>query len=204
MNRLIANEDFIVKNYNKTIELLQLAQLPELERLIAKYSDRYSTAPASTNEEYYSAFPGGLCYHNLQTVNGLMKLSQALCPNKFQRSSLVKVGFLAELGKIGDASKDYFIPVDSDWHNKKGIYYEYNKELSFMRIVHRSLFFAQVNGVEVSEEEYLAILAIDQAGENNSPYAYRENDLGFLLQTAIRWSQKQAKENKVIWAKSPA
>jgi len=81
MPRITPNEEFIKKNYDSTLSLIATVfkdSYPEgkseLYQTICRLGERYALCPASAKKEHYSAFPGGLAYHNLQVAKELKKL----------------------------------------------------------------------------------------------------------------------------------
>ena len=77
--------------------------------------------------------------------------------SNFTKEELVFAAINHDLGKIGNAKEDYYIPNDSDWHVKRGQIYKINGKLTFMKVPDRSLFLLQEYGIDVSENEYLSI-----------------------------------------------
>jgi hypothetical protein len=77
-----------------------------------------------------------------------------------------------DLGKLGTKEQPFYVPNDSQWHiEKQGALYKYNSNITHMRISDRSLFYLQQQGIEVTENEYLAIKLHDGLyEEGNKPY----------------------------------
>jgi len=197
---IVPNEEFVKKNYVKTITLHQQFELSDLVKLIENFAEEYATTPASTDEKYHCAFPGGLAYHNLYVLQWIGRFAGAMGADKFSKKSLLKVSILHSVGKLGDVDIPYYLPVSEDWKIKKGIYFEFNPLLSYMKIPQRSLYLAQKFGVELSEEEYLAVLLADgQLDETNRPYKYKDPNLAVVLQNAVYWARREAKNLKVNW-----
>lgn len=190
--KIVPNEEFITKNYTKTIELLEKLNLPELKKLVENYSEEYATAPASTYKKMYSAFPGGLCYHNLNVLKWLNTFANEVAPNEWSKSTLLKIAILHDFGKVGEKDNPYFVPNPSEWHRNNGFHYDMNDSLKFfMRVPHRSLFLAQQFGIHLTEDEYLAILLCDgQWDEANAPYKYKETRLAYVTNMAVQWARK--------------
>ena len=69
-----------------------------------------------------------------------------------------------------------------------------------MKVPHRSLFLAQKYGIELTQDEYLAVLLSDnQADDANSTYKYKEPSLAISLRYAIHWATQVAKQKEVKW-----
>jgi hypothetical protein len=197
------NLEFITSNYKQTIDLIQKhVQKPRLERLLrlieTDYGQRYSLIPASTQKEFYGAFPGGLCYHNLNVMKWLNKFANLMAKDKYPLDTLITVAVLHEIGKLGDKDNEYYVSVESTWHRDRGIFYEINKNINFMRVNHRSLFIAQEYGIDLNQEEYLAIfLNGEQYSLDNESYQHKEPLLVKILRFADQYSIALEKENEV-------
>lgn len=201
------NEEFIQKNYNKTVELIRQAykieneerSLPSLLTMIQELGVRYATAPASSSKNFYCAFPGGLCYHNLHVLQWIVKVANALAPKEHSLESLLKVTILSDIGKVGNKDKDLYLPISEDWKKRNGHYYESNPDIEYMKSNQRSLHLASQFGIPLTEEEYLAILLADPSEESNRTYKYKEPKLALILQFAKQWAQKVEKSITVDW-----
>jgi hypothetical protein len=191
-------EEFIGNNLQLTCEILEKYDNSELRDLIGAQDERYMMAPASTRDEYYCAFPGGLCYHNLNVFKKLKALNKVL-GNEYTNQSLAKLAFLHSFGKIGNEMYDYYTPKKSDWHNEKGIWYEMNPEYGtecvYMTVPHSSILWAKDNDIPLTDEEYVAILLSEGIDSDNGKYTYRVPKLAMLLKTAIDFACEE--ENKL-------
>ena len=208
MSEIIPNEEFIKKNYDKTVELIRKVYnsgdekvfVPPLLRMIEDLGLRYATSPASSHKNYYSAFPGGLCYHNLHVLQWIGRFASLLAPKEFSNESMLKVSILSEIGKIGDLENDLYIPTTDDWKRRNGQHYDVNNTIQYMRTNQRSLYLAAHYGISLTQNEYLAILLSEGQHEDaNSLYRYKEPKLGLILQYANQWSQRIEKQNTIIW-----
>jgi len=199
------NEEFIVRNYENTIKLIgtmedDLRSDALMGLFRNAYSEKYMLCPASTQKAFYSSFPGGLCYHNLHVLKWLKKFSDLMASSKYSTDTLLTVSLLHEIGKIGDGKKDYYLPLDSDWHRGKGIFYEINRNIMFMRVPQRSLYLAAESEIDLTQEEYLAILLHEgMLVEENKPYAYKTPELAQLLFYADQHAISIEKQNRVIF-----
>jgi hypothetical protein len=200
MSAIVPNEDFIKKHYDKTMALLAQYQLSELTGLLETFSEEYAVCPASSKKEYYSAFPGGLAYHNLHVLQWVGRFAGSMGADLFTKKSLLTTSILHSFGKVGLKDQPYYLKTLEEWKLKKGIYYEINPDLVYMKVPQRSLFLAQQAGVPLNEEEYLAILLADgHLDETNAHYRYKEPKLATVLQYAVHWARKIEKEKKVNW-----
>jgi hypothetical protein len=116
----------------------------------------------------------------------------------FNPTSLMKVALLHCVGKVGTMTEDYYLPQSSQWHKDRGMLYEINPDIQYMKIPQRSLFLAQEAGIKLTQDEYLAIQLSDgQYDDSNSSYKYKEPKLALVLQNAVQWARKLEKENTV-------
>jgi hypothetical protein len=193
-------EEFLGNNLQLTCEILFKYNNHSLRDLIGAQEERYIMCPASTRDEYYCAFPGGLCYHSLNVFKKMKALNKAL-RGEYTNESLAKLSFLHSFGKIGNEMCDYYIPKKSDWHNERGIWYEmnpeYGKDCVYMTIPHSSMLWAKDNDIALTEEEYIAILLSEGVDQDNSKYAYHVPKLAMILKTAIDFACEEEKKLEV-------
>ena len=157
-----------------------------LNALLDVLGERIVLCPASSRLEQYGAYPGGMVEHALRVTATMRDLKRALVYDDMPLASILKVGLLHDLGKVGDTELDYFIDQDSDWHREKlGQMYKYNEALNKMSVSHRTLFLLQHFGVSLTKDEWLAIqLAQGSHFEENRFYVGHEPSLALLLQHA--------------------
>lgn len=191
-------DEEILKNNETVLKLVDI--MPEPRRTLVrkmldgKIGEAYFTAPASSREEFHACYVGGLCQHSLNLVRNLKNLTDALCPGKYDKSTLAFVGLFHDLGKVGDGENEYYIPNPSDWHRNKGMLYEINKKCIYMPTSERGLYILQMLGITVTDEEYLAIRLNDgMYDDTNKSYKMKEPELALLVHWADMWSTKQEK-----------
>lgn len=134
------------------------------------------TSPASTRLSHHNAFAGGYVDHVIRVVEAALVFEKVW--DKFGQSKNYTTEELAfsainhDLGKLGSNDQPVYIPNQSQWHREnQGLMYNYNPNVTHMRIADRSLFVLHKYGVEVSENEYLAIKLHDGLyEESNKPY----------------------------------
>lgn len=191
--------------FEKYAELFErlVGVLPDHRRSLVKdmldtqVGESFMTSPASSRAEFHGCFPGGLLVHSVGVVDNLRKISSALCPKRFSDETLVFVGLFHDLGKTGDGEEPFYVPNTSDWHVKKGMLYEINKDCRYMPTSERGLYILQKNGIELSAEEYLAIRLNDgMYTDENKGYSMKEPPLSLLLHWADRWSVEIEKESE--------
>lgn len=159
----------------------------KLIKMYEKYSERVCTSPASSTLSRHGCKPGGYIEH----VNNIIKCAEKLYDTwtdcganttAFSKEELIFSVINHDLGKIGNDTEEYYIPNDSSWHvEKRGEIYKLNPSLTFMKVPDRSLYLLQLNGIEVSENEFLAIKLHDglYSKGNESYYMAGTPDLAF-------------------------
>ena len=178
--------------------LLRRLSDDNLNKMLDDLGERLVMCPASTRTDQYGCEPGGLVEHALRVTSTMRTLNTAL-ESDLSVASILKVGLLHELGKVGDLSKRYFVEQDSSWHREKlGQFYKFNEDLNKMSVSHRTLWLLQHYGVTLSNDEWLAIqLASGFHFEENRFYVNHEPTLALLLQQAKAVTIHKAKNEEV-------
>jgi hypothetical protein len=118
----------------------------------------------------------------------------------FDKTSLLKIAILHDIGKIGEAGTPYYLKCEDAWKISKGHYYDINPKLQYMKMSQRSLCLAQYAGISLNQDEYLAILLADgQLDETNAHYKYKEPKLATVMHYAVYWARSTEKDNEVKW-----
>ena len=148
------------------------------------------TAPASSMLSLHNAFPGGLIDHILKTTKYAIGINKLLPQNmEVDAHSIVKVCFLHQIGKTF-----LYKWNESEWHRKnQGKIYEFNEDVTSMKIGERSIYYSMKNGVKLSEEEYQAIINYDKTEDDKQAKWY-----GGTLSTIL----KQANDLAIIEEKN--
>lgn len=172
-------------NWETYSGLLKRLSSSNLDKLLDDLGERLIMCPASSRLDQYGAVPGGLIEHALHVTSTMRTLNSALELN-LSTASIIKVGLLHELGKVGDLTKRYFVEQDSNWHREKlGQMFKFNESLNKMSVSHRTLWLLQHYGVTLDNDEWLAIqLASGFHFEENRFYVNHEPSLALLLQQA--------------------
>lgn len=126
------------------------------------YEDRIKVLPASTKEQFHSAFEGGYVYHVLNVMQAAAVMEKAWnslgVHINWTHEELMFAALNHDLGKIGDETGPLYLPNDSQWHIKnRGELYKFNDKIPFMEVHDRSLFILQQWGIPVTFNETLAI-----------------------------------------------
>ena len=175
----------------KLMELLALQPEPRkslvMKMMEGPVGNTYFTAPASSRAEFHSCYPGGLLVHSMNVIQNLNRLAKSLCPGQYEDNTLIFVGAFHDLGKVGDGENEYYLPNSSDWHVKKGMLYETNKDCEIAATEDRTLYLLQRYEIKLNSEEYLAIKLSDgQYCQSNDKYKMKEPLLALLLHWADR------------------
>ena len=173
------------KNWKTYESLCSRLENENLSNMLTALGERLIMCPASPKEDQHGCYPGGLIEHALKVTDAMRRINTAL-DFKIPTASIIKVGLLHEIGKVGDSENDYFLEQTSDWHREKlGQLYTYNENLEKMAVSHRTLFLIQSFGVELSRDEWEAISTSQGFHlEENRFYAHSKNYLTKVLQAA--------------------
>ena len=170
-------------NWETYEKLCSKAVKDGMSDLLAALGERLVMCPASPREDQYGAYPGGMIEHSLKVCATMRNLNKSLGFD-LPVGSVLKVGLLHDIGKLGDLSNEYFVEQDSSWHREKlGQFYKFNENLNKMSVSHRTLWLLQHFGIELNNDEWLAIqLAQGSHFEENRFYVGHEPTLALLLQ----------------------
>jgi len=186
---MILEKDKIIANTKKYFETATKNGFMT-EELTAFLGEDFIKAPASSMKNQINAFEGGLIEHLLRVAFYAVRFNNSLPDNeRVDQSSLLKVCLLHQIGKA-----KLFTPCESEWHrNNQGKMYEFNEELTSMRISDRSIFYAMSNGISFTEEEYQAIIMFDRT--DDKMVEYHNSTLGELLKLGNTFATKFSKKN---------
>lgn len=158
-----------------------------LKGIVDHFDDRLALCPSSTRTEYQGAYMGGMVEHSLNVVRLMAELNNTY-KSGISAETIVTVGLFHDIGKVGNLEMEYYISKNSDWHNRLGIMYEINPEISQTPVSQRSLFLLQHFGVALTEEEHTAISSIkatSRQGDDSLPVG-NEPMLSVVLSQAVR------------------
>tara|TARA_B100001250_G_C19414790_1_gene620640 strand:- start:67 stop:642 length:576 start_codon:yes stop_codon:yes gene_type:complete len=175
----------IESNWKTFEKLCKKLSDPNIDKMIDELGERIVMCPASPKKDQAGCFPGGLVQHSLDVALTMRSINDALNFG-LSSTSILKVGLLHDLGKIGSKDKSYFIEQDSDWHREKlGQHYKFNDSLNKMSVSHRTLSLLQSFGIVLTTDEWLAIqLSQGSHFEENRFYVGHEPTLALALQQA--------------------
>lgn len=157
----------------------------------------FFSTPASTQMEYGGAYPGGLAKYLLYTVTFMKKIWQSLegsSPGiaRIEQDDLIVAGLFHHFGKIGYPENSMYIPLDSDWHNKRGINYEFNKDYSNVNPALITIWYFNKFGVRLKPSVFEAISNYPTRASENTEFT--KNDLATILIAASRLAWNKISE----------
>ena len=132
-----------------------------------KYEERIVMMPAAHKKEYHGAFPGGYVDHVNRVVRAAIDLNELWTTfgadmTTYTREELMFSAINHDLGKMGDADHEAYIPQTDQWRKDKlGENYMFNKKLPFASVPDRTLFLLQQHDISYSFNEMLAIKTHD-------------------------------------------
>lgn len=184
-------QDQIVKNTKKYFETANKFGFMT-EDLMKFLGESFIKAPASSLTSYHSAFEGGLILHLLKTTKYAIGINNSLPEEeRVPEASLIKVCLLHQIGKA-----HLYKPCLSEWHKKnQGKMYEFNEDLVSMRVGERSVHYAMSHGVQLTEQEFSAIIFFDKVDDRMSDF--HNSMLGELLKMGSVLAIKNEKKTTV-------
>jgi len=184
------SESEIISNFEKFSKVLLKVsdRRDSLSKFLEKYGERIATAPAHDKSNRKSASPGGLVKRSLQTLVTARELCgmSAFADKNIDPGSVIIVSLLHDIGRIGDDVGDFYVPQTSSWHVERGNLYTYNQDIKRMTHPHRGLYLIQREGINLTQDEWMAIVSQSNAYEESKFYAGNESSLMTLLHTAIK------------------
>jgi len=139
---------------------------------------KFMKAPASTMLKLHNAFEGGLVDHILRVMKFAYKINLALLPEQqIPMKSLIKVVYLHQIGKM-----DLYLPIT--YKSNIGKVYDFNEDITSMRVGERSAFLALNSGVTFTDDEFVAILNFDKT--DDAMAEWHNSDIGEILKAAVK------------------
>ena len=148
----------------------------KLLKFYKKHEEEILMMPASHKKAYHNAFPGGYIDHVNRVIEGALEINKVWCnfgaEQNYTIEELVFSAINHDLGKMGDEDNYSHLPSQDEWRKKNlGEMYTFNKKLSYMSVPDRGLRLLVNNGIDVSENEWLAIKLHDGLYDPaNEPY----------------------------------
>lgn len=113
-------------------------------------------------------------------------ISDGVC----DQTSAVRVALVHELGKLGSLEQQLYVEQDSSWHREKlGQNFKYNENCERMTVPHRTLYLLQQYGINLSQDEWIAVLV--SQGAQYQETSFYAKDLS-LLSSVLNFSRAVA------------
>ena len=160
--------DIIKKNWNTFKTILNRLDDENIDTMLDKIGERICLAPANPNNKQYGCYPGGIVVASTKLAKAMQALNE-FHGNPVDIKSVYKVGLLHDIGRIGTLSDDWLLPQDSDWHREKlGNEFKVNFDLPKMTHLQRTMFLLSQFQVVLSEEEFTALVSLDEREAKNT------------------------------------
>lgn len=132
------------------------------KELVDFLGDNLYTSPSSTSLTMTGCYPGGLLHGTIKACKYAIKVNDML-PEDLRPtiSSIVKSTFLSQIGKVF-----MFCLTENEHQKKQGKMYDFCDDIVRMRVGERSIYYATKYGVQLTEEEFQAILNLDKDDED--------------------------------------
>jgi len=157
----------VESNWKSYSSLLGRFKDDGINNLLEALGERLCVAPANPREEQYGCYPGGLLDSSLKIATTMKKL-RGFHGCDVPVASILKVGLLHDIGRIGSLTTEWLTEQDSDWHHERGFHFKQNYDLTEKTHIQRTLFFLQHFGVKLDDQEYDAMVSLDdQVSRNN-------------------------------------
>lgn len=139
----------------------------------------FITAPASAKVIHNNAFEGGLIDHIMKVMRTAYLLNNDFEDElKVPLDSLIKVVYLHQLGKCG-----LYVPNANKWRKDNlGEVYSFNDDITSMRVGERSAYIALKCGIELTDDEYIAIINYDKY--DDAMAEHHNSTVGQILKAA--------------------
>jgi len=162
------NAKQITNNKNKFLELSVEHNIftPELLEFLG---EELFISPATTSSDMYGCYPGGLVHHLFRVCKYSIEMNELLPETmKIGKSKIIKTVLLSQIGKV-----HLFKPNESEWHrNNLGKLYEYrDDDIIALSVGQRSIYYATQHGVQLSDDEFQAIITIDSGDGRNMKWS---------------------------------
>lgn len=168
----------------------------KISAFLEKHGQQILETPARDRSDWITSQPGGLVYSSLLTLRHAKAIASS-SDLQINSDSLAVCCLLHDIGKIGEpGGLPYYRLQNSSWHIERGQLYVYEPALQKMTHPHRSLYILQKSGIEISSDEFVAILTSSGFGfDENKFYAGGETHLTTVLQAAIALTNVVTKRN---------
>tara|TARA_R100000657_G_C4673254_1_gene118258 strand:+ start:352 stop:1104 length:753 start_codon:yes stop_codon:yes gene_type:complete len=155
---------------------IQSPRREKLQEFYKKFEEDLILMPASHKTAYHNAFPGGYIDHVNRVIRGALATARLWeefgVEKNYTEEELVFSAMNHDLGKMGNGEEVAYLPSQDDWRKKNlGEMYQYNKKLTYMSVPDRSIKLLIDNGINLTENEWMAIKLHDGLYDPaNEPY----------------------------------
>ena len=160
--------EIIKKNWTTYKTILSRLEDNDIDNLLDSLGERICIAPANSNNKQYGCYPGGIVVTSTKLAKAMQALNE-FHGNPVDIKSVYKVGLLHDIGRLGTIGADWLLPQDSDWHREKlGNEFKVNFDLPKLTHLQRTLFLLNHFQVKLTEEEFFALVSLDERDAKNT------------------------------------
>jgi len=160
--------EIIQKNWGTFKTILNRLGDEQIDNMLENLGQRLCLSPANPNNKQYGCYPGGIVVTSTKLAKAMQALNE-FHGNPVDIKSVYKVGLLHDIGRIGTLSDDWLLPQDSDWHREKlGNEFKVNMDLPMMSHLHRTMLLLNQFQVALTEEEFTALVSLDERDAKNT------------------------------------
>lgn len=191
-------EEKINLNYTSFVKKLEQYNIyPQVMADDVEFNNLLAKASAFTSEESGGAYEGSLVEHITRTAIIAFKINEILQPEVKVTpiDSIIRVCYLHQIAKAIMITKNTV-----DWEIKKGKPFTFAKELPALKVGEYSIFLCNKYGIELTEDEYEAILSVDK--EEDSQTKYFSSVLSQILITSVNLANMERKKRYKYYLKS--
>lgn len=191
-------EETIQKDYDIFMSYIdQDSRSSNLHRMYDAFGqERLVEAPASSKLQFHNCFPGGYLNHVNRVVELTLKQTQIFKEAggvvDFSKQEAIFAALHHDLGKLGSIEEAYYLDQDSDWHRKRGEMYKHNDRLQYFKAPDRGLVMLQKFGIEVTENEWLAIKLSDGIYSSGNDSYLKNDGMITSLPYIVHWADHMA------------
>lgn len=162
---------------------IQEPRKTQLLEFYKKHEDELVMMPASAKTSFHNSKPGGYVDHVVRVVEASLEINEVwkkfnVDSSTYTTEELVFSAINHDLGKMGDGELYSHIPSTDQWRKEKlGENYSFNDKIAFMKVPDRSLYLLSQAGINISENEWIAIKTHDGLyDEGNTAYLKAYNN----------------------------
>ncbi len=190
----VLSEEQIASDFDSVYALIESIKNEkrknQLTFFFEQIGENYFSAPASSRADYHDSCVGGLANHSLQVLKNFNAICK-LWGQDISKDSIITCALTHDSGKAETVDKKpIYLEETEKWKLNKGVVYYYNPDIrDGLTHAQRSVRLLSHYGVELTNDEYLAILAHDFLFvDENIVFKTKLNRLGYLLHFADVWT----------------